>query len=167
MGLSRAHIALGGNLGYLKQTFIQVRDELNALGEVKVLKSSKLYRTTPVGPAGQPDYLNAVIEIETSIQPDALLVLLHRVEDAHGRVRAERWGARTLDLDILTYGEIQMDSEALTIPHAMISRRMFVLRPLCDIAPKWQHPLLNVTVKQMMDQLIAEGEASLPKGESW
>jgi len=167
MGLSRAHIALGGNLGDLKQTFIQVRDELNALGEVKVLKSSKLYRTTPVGPDGQPDYLNTVIEIETSIKPDALLALLHRIEDAHGRVRATRWGARTLDLDILTYGEIQIDSEALTIPHAMINQRMFVLRPLCDIDSKWQHPLLKVTAEQMMNQLIASGEPPLPEGEPW
>jgi 2-amino-4-hydroxy-6-hydroxymethyldihydropteridine diphosphokinase len=167
MGLSRAHIALGGNLGDVKQTFIQARDELNALSEVKVLKNSKLYRTLPVGPAGQPDYLNAVIEIETSIKPDALLTLLHRIEDAHGRIRAERWAARTLDLDILTYGDIQIDSEALTIPHAMISERMFVLCPLCDVDPNWQHPLLKVTAEQMMNQLIASGEPLLPEGERW
>jgi 2-amino-4-hydroxy-6-hydroxymethyldihydropteridine diphosphokinase len=167
MGLNRACIALGGNLGDVKQTFIQARDELNALGEVKVLKSSKLYRTLPVGPAEQPDYLNAVIEIETSIKPDTLLTLLHRIEDAHGRTRAGRWEARTLDLDILTYGELQVDSKALTIPHVMISRRMFVLCPLCDVDPNWQHPLLKVTAEQMMNQLIASGEPLLPEGERW
>jgi len=167
MGLICAHIALGGNLGDVKQTFIQARDELNAVNEVKLLKSSKLYRTRPVGPAGQPDYLNAVIEIETSIKPDTLLTLLHRVEDAHGRIRAERWGARTLDLDILTYGDIQIDSEALTIPHVMISERMFVLCPLCDVDPNWQHPLLKVTAEQMMNQLIASGEPPLSEGERW
>jgi 2-amino-4-hydroxy-6-hydroxymethyldihydropteridine diphosphokinase len=167
MGLNRAHIALGGNLGDVKQTFIQARDELNALDEVNVLKSSKLYQTQPVGPAGQPDYLNAVIEIETSIEPDTLLTLLHRVEDAHGRIRIARWGARTLDLDILTYGDIQIDSEALTIPHVMISERMFALCPLCDVDPNWQHPLLKVTAEQMMNQLIASGEPPLPGGERW
>ncbi len=167
MGLSRVHIALGGNLGDVKQTFIQARGELNTLADVKVLKSSKLYRTRPVGPAGQPDYLNAVIEIETSIKPDPLLTLLHRIEDTHGRTRAARWAARTLDLDILTYGDIQIDSKALTIPHMMIGERMFVLCPLCDVDPNWQHPLLKVTATQMMDQLIASGEPLLPEGERW
>ncbi|NOR73410.1 MAG: 2-amino-4-hydroxy-6-hydroxymethyldihydropteridine diphosphokinase [Mariprofundaceae bacterium] len=165
--MNRAHIALGGNLGDVKQTFIQARSELNAVGGVKLLKSSKLYRTRPVGPAGQPDYLNAVIEIETSIKPDTLLTLLHRIEDAHGRIRAEQWGARTLDLDILTYGDIQIDGEALTIPHLMISKRMFVLCPLCDVDSNWQHPLLKVTAEQMMNQLIASGEPPLPEGERW
>lgn len=167
MGLNRAHIAFGGNLGDVKQRFIQARDELNALGEIKVLKSSKLYRTLPVGPAGQPDYLNAVIEIETSIKPDTLLTLLHQIENAHGRTRAVRWEARTLDLDILTYEDIQIDSEALTIPHAMLHERMFVLCPLCDVDPNWQHPLLKVTAEQMMNQLIASGEPLLPEGETW
>ena len=167
MGLSRAYIALGGNLGDLKQAFNQARSDIEATDNIHITACSKLYRTAPVGPAGQPDYLNAVIEIETSIQPDALLNLLHRIEDANGRVRAERWGARTLDLDILAYGDLQIHSKALTIPHAMISQRMFVLRPLCDIAPKWQHPQLKVTVEQMIDQLIETGEAPLPRGEAW
>lgn len=167
MGLSRVHIAFGGNIGDVKQTFIQARDELNALAEINVLKSSKLYQTPPVGPAGQPDYLNAVVEIETSIEPDTLLTLLHRIEDAHGRTRAARWTARTLDLDILTYGRVQIDRERLAIPHVMISERMFVLCPLCDVDPNWQHPLLKVTAEQMMNQLIAEGVPPLPEGEVW
>ncbi|MDT8376227.1 MAG: 2-amino-4-hydroxy-6-hydroxymethyldihydropteridine diphosphokinase [Mariprofundaceae bacterium] len=167
MGLSHVHIALGGNLGDVKQTFIQARNELNAAAEIRLLESSKLYKTPPAGPAGQPDYLNAVVEVETSFKPGTLLALLHRIEDAHGRMRTERWGARTLDLDILTYGDVQLTSEALTIPHAMISKRMFVLRPLCDIAPKWQHPLLKVTAEQMLDQLLREGEPPLPEGEVW
>lgn len=167
MGLSRVHIAFGGNIGDVKQTFIQARDELNTLAEINVLKSSKLYQTPPVGPAGQPDYLNAVIEIETSIKPDALLTLLHRIEDAHGRTREARWAARTLDLDILTYGRVQIDRETLAIPHVMISERMFVLCPLCDVDPNWQHPLLKVTAEQMMNQLIAEGVPPLPEGEVW
>ncbi len=167
MGITPAHIALGGNLGDVRSSFIQARDELNAAEGITVLKSSKLYRTLPVGPEGQPDYLNAVIEIATTMKPDALLALLHRIENSHGRVREERWGARTLDLDILTFGDIQIDSELLTIPHIMISERMFVLRPLCDIDSKWQHPLLKVTAEQLMNRLIANGESPLSEGEAW
>ena len=167
MGLNHAYIAFGGNIGDVKRAFIQARDALNSTEEVAVLKSSNLYLTPPVGPTGQPDYLNAVIAIETSIKPHALLALLQHIENSHGRVRKERWGARTLDLDILTYDDVQMDSEALTIPHIMISERMFVLRPLCDIDSNWQHPLLKVTAEQLMNKLIAKGEPPLSEGESW
>jgi len=167
MGLSRVHIALGGNLGDVKNSFIRARSDIEALEDTHVTLSSELYRTAPVGPAGQPDYLNAVIEITTSKSPDELLANLHQIENAHGRIREERWGARTLDLDILTYEGVQLATETLTIPHAMISERMFVLCPLCDIAPRWQHPLLEQTAAQLMHQLIAKGEPSLPKGEVW
>lgn len=166
-GYHRVHIAFGGNLGDVRGNFIQAREELGALDEIKLIKSSKLYQTPPVGPSGQPDYLNAVIAIETSLKPVALLATTQHIEHAHGRIRAERWGARTLDLDILTYADTQLSTELLTIPHKMIGKRMFVLRPLCDIADKWQHPLLNITAKQMLDKLIAEGESLLPEGEVW
>lgn len=169
--MNHAFIAFGGNLGDLRRTFIQARDELNASDEIEVLNSSKLYQTAAVGPAGQSDYLNAVIAIKTSLSPASLLKALQEIENRHGRVRMERWGARTLDLDIIAFrnrtGEMQIETETLTIPHAMISERMFVLCPLCDIDSRWQHPLLKVTAQQMMDQLIAKGEPPLPEGEAW
>ncbi len=166
-----ALIAFGGNLGDIRQTFIQARDALNASDEINVLKSSKYYQTSAIGPAGQPDYLNAVIAIQTSLEPLPLLKTLQQIENQHGRIRKERWGARTLDLDILAYGalhyEIHMQTEALTIPHRMLSTRMFVLCPLCDIDSKWQHPVLKSTAAQMMNQLIAKGEPPLSEGEVW
>lgn len=165
--MTRALIAFGGNLGDLRQTFTRARDELNAPDAIEVVKSSKLYQTAAVGPAGQPDYLNAVVAINTSLSPASLLKLLQAIENNHGRVRKERWGARTLDLDIISFDDLHMESELLTIPHPMISERMFVLCPLCDIDPNWQHPLLKVTAQQMMNQLIAKGEPPLPEGEAW
>ncbi len=163
----RALIALGGNLGKVKKRFIQARDELNTLDEIEVLKSSRLYRTPPVGPAGQPNYLNAVIAIQTSLKPEALLETLQQIEERHGRIRRERWGARTLDLDIIAYDHLHMQSDTLTIPHAMLAERMFVLCPLCDIDSNWQHPLLKVTAAAMVNDLIANGEPPLPEGEVW
>lgn len=163
----RALIAFGGNLGDLRKTFSLARDELNASDKMEVLDSSKLYQTAAVGPAGQPDYLNAVVAIKTSLSPDSLLKELQEIENRHGRFRKERWGARTLDLDIISYNDLYMESELLTIPHIMMHERMFVLCPLCDVDPNWQHPLLKVTAEQMMEQLIAKGEPPLPEGEAW
>jgi 2-amino-4-hydroxy-6-hydroxymethyldihydropteridine diphosphokinase len=167
MGMSEAFIAVGGNLGEVKQIFIQARDELNTLNEVEVLTSSKLYRTSPIGPAGQSDYLNAVVLIQTSLEPAALLKALQQIENQHGRIRGERWGPRTLDLDIIAYDDIHMQTESLTIPHVMMHERLFVLCPLCDVDANWQHPLLKVTAEQLMNQLIASGEPPLPEGEIW
>ncbi|MES0372070.1 MAG: 2-amino-4-hydroxy-6-hydroxymethyldihydropteridine diphosphokinase [Mariprofundaceae bacterium] len=163
----RALIAFGGNLGDVHKTFTQARDELNAVDGIEILESSMLYRTPAVGPAGQADYLNAVVSIKTSLSPDSLLKELQQIENRHGRVRKERWGARTLDLDIISYDGLHMESGLLTIPHTMMHERMFVLCPLCDIDPNWQHPLLKVTAEQLMNQLIAKGEPPLPEGEVW
>jgi len=167
MGMSTAFIAFGGNLGNVRQTFEQARHELDKTDDIRVLKSSKLYRTPPVGPAGQPDYLNAVIAIQTSLEPLQLLAQLQQIEHRHGRTRGERWGARTLDLDILAYDDLHTESEALTIPHAMMHERMFVLCPLCDIDSRWQHPLLRLTARDFLQHLVARGEAPLTKGEAW
>ncbi|HKI59755.1 MAG TPA: 2-amino-4-hydroxy-6-hydroxymethyldihydropteridine diphosphokinase, partial [Mariprofundaceae bacterium] len=115
-----AFIAFGGNLGQVKETFIHARNDLDATDSINVITSSKIYRTPPVGPAGQPDYLNAVVAIDTTLEPLQLLDQLHLIEERHGRVRdpePPRWSARTLDLDILTYENVHLDLERLTIPH--------------------------------------------------
>ncbi len=165
-----ALIALGGNLGDPHNTFIEARRELAETEGIDLIASSKLYRTPPVGPAGQPDYLNAVVSINTTLEPIELLEWLHRIENRHGRKRLPeqpRWGARTLDLDIIAMGEKTIETKTLSIPHPMMHKRLFVLYPLCDIDPNWQHPLLKVTAEQLMQQLIREGEAALPEGEVW
>jgi len=162
-----ALIALGGNLGDVRETFVQARRGLAGIDGIQLTTSSKLYRTPPIGPAGQPDYLNAVVQIETELEPLALLDELQKIEASHGRERNERWGARTLDLDIIAYAALSIRSERLTLPHAEIHKRLFVLCPLCDIDPNWQHPLLKVTAEQLVEQLIREGETALPEGEVW
>lgn len=165
-----AFIAFGGNIGHVKETFIHARNDLDETDGINVIMSSKLYRTAPVGPAGQADYLNAVVGIETALEPLELLNQLHRIEEHYGRVRypePPRWSARTLDLDILTYKNLQVDLDRLIIPHRMMQQRMFVLCPLCDINPNWQHPLLKETAAQLVDRLIASGEAPLTGGEVW
>ncbi len=134
----RAYIGLGSNLaGDLPSPRHQVRqalDELARLPETRLLASSPLYQTPALGPV-QPDYVNAVACLETSLPPLLLLDQLQALEQAHHRVRLERWGPRTLDLDILLYGDHIIDEPRLTVPHPEMTRRGFVLHPLAAIAP--------------------------------
>ena len=165
--MSKAFIAFGGNLGDVKTAFLSARDQINALPDTQVTGSSLLYRTPPVGPADQPDYLNAVITIETEIAPLELLDALQAIELEHGRKRKEHWGARTLDLDIIAIDRETIEMERLTVPHPFMFERQFVLRPLCDLAPEWQHPQLRQTVAERLKEVIAAGEVPLPGGEAW
>lgn len=165
--MTRAIVAFGGNLGEVHQSFVQARQTLAQTDGVEIMAVSNLYRTPPLGPAGQPDYLNAAVAVETDLSPLQLLDLLQQIEAQHGRTRGERWGARTLDLDIIAYDGEQLASERLTLPHAHMHERMFVLCPLCDIDANWQHPLLKLSAEQLMHRLLAAGESPLPEGEIW
>jgi len=170
MGVAPARtyfIALGGNLGDVRDTFECARDMLEALEHCHVAASSLLYQTPPIGPEDQPDYLNAVVRLESTLSPPSLLQALQRIEQDLGRRRRERWGPRTLDLDIIACENLIMDTPALTIPHAHMHERMFVLRPLCDIAADWHHPKLGRSAKTLLEALLARGEASLARGEVW
>ena len=133
----RAYIGLGSNLD---DPVSQVRDGLRALGQLpqtRVVAESALYRSWPLGPAEQPDYVNAVAALDTELGPQTLLRTLQAVEVAHGRVRgAVRWGPRTLDLDLLLYGHLQLTEPSLTVPHPQMANRAFVLVPLREIAPE-------------------------------
>ncbi|WP_296809853.1 2-amino-4-hydroxy-6-hydroxymethyldihydropteridine diphosphokinase [Thiocapsa sp.] len=129
-------IGLGSNLQEPERQVRAAIGELAALPESHLQAASRLYRTAPVGPPGQPDYINAVACLETRLAPRALLAELHRIELAHGRRRdGTRWGPRILDLDILVYGDARFDEPGLTIPHPEMARRAFVLVPLADVAP--------------------------------
>ncbi|WP_100278008.1 2-amino-4-hydroxy-6-hydroxymethyldihydropteridine diphosphokinase [Mariprofundus aestuarium] len=162
--MSKAFIAFGGNLGDVKAAFISARSMIEALPDTKLIQSSLLYRTPPVGPTGQPDYLNAVIAIEIGLAPLELLDALQAIELAHGRRRKEHWGARTLDLDIIAIDTETIEMERLTVPHPFMFERQFVLRPLCDLAPEWQHPELGQTVAERLKEVIAAGEVPLSGG---
>ncbi|MDH3947599.1 MAG: 2-amino-4-hydroxy-6-hydroxymethyldihydropteridine diphosphokinase [Gammaproteobacteria bacterium] len=130
-----AYIGLGSNL---QQPIQQIKQALQRLGEIpqtRLIVCSPLYRSAPLGPADQPDYINAVAALATRLSPLALLDALQAIERQQGRVReGERWGPRTLDLDLLLYGEQQIHNERLTVPHPGLGERNFVLYPLYDVA---------------------------------
>ncbi len=167
MGMKTAYIALGGNVGEVEACFIQARKELHALPKTQVTASSLLYQTPPLGPAGQTDYRNAVLEVETDLQPLTLLDALQNIENRHGRLRNMHWGPRTLDLDILAVDSLIVDTEHLQLPHPHLQNRQFTLRPLCDIAPNWQHPRSGKSVALLLQELLTTGEPPLAKGMKW
>ena len=134
------YIALGSNLDQPKQQLNSAITALKNLPDSRFLKASHFYRTEPVGPAGQPDYINAAAAIETTLSPIALLDALQAIESDQGRVRSIHWGSRVLDLDILLYGNEIIATERLTIPHKEMSWRHFVLVPMTDIAPNLTLP---------------------------
>ncbi len=135
MAMIRAFIALGSNLDDPGQQLQQALAALAALPQSTLRGCSPPYRTRAVGPGDQPDYLNAVCELETALEPLALLDQLQAIEQAQGRRRDLHWGARTLDLDLLLYGDQTLDLPRLQVPHPRLFERDFVLHPLADLAP--------------------------------
>lgn len=153
-----AYLALGSNLGDREAILKGAREALDAAPGVRVTACSPLYQTEPVGgPAGQGSYLNAVLGVETDLPAPDLLRCCLAVETRFGRRRKERWGARTLDIDLLFRGEEIRCEEDLVIPHPRLHVRRFVLTPLRDIAPELVHPLLGRTVRELL--------ADLPPGD--
>lgn len=137
----RVAFALGANLGDRVATLDSAVDALGAGADFVVTAVSPLYETTPVGgPPGQPPYLNAVVVGTSYRTPDELLALAHRVEDAHGRVRTEHWGARTLDVDLLAVDALTVEGPDLTLPHPRAHERAFVLAPWADVDPDFDVP---------------------------
>ncbi len=137
----RAYIALGSNLGDSKQQLLNAIDKLSGLSDSRVVARSRFYRTPPWGNVDQPDFLNAVVVLETSLPPHDLLDALLEIEREAGRLRSgERWGPRTLDLDLLHVAGQTTNDERLTLPHPHISERAFVLLPLNDLAPDLEIP---------------------------
>jgi len=130
------YIGLGANLENPRRQVERAVDELQALSETCLAAVSPCYRTAPVGPADQPDFVNAVAHLETRLSPLRLLSALQHIERRHGRIRTgQRWGPRTLDLDILLFGDGLLDLPGLRVPHPHMHERAFVLVPLADIAP--------------------------------
>jgi len=132
--VTRAYLGLGSNLG---DRVANLRDAVRLLAErgVPVVRSSRVYETDPVGGPPQPDYLNAVVEVETELDARGLLEACLAVEDALGRQRRERWGPRVIDIDVLTFGADQIDQPGLQIPHPRMHERAFVLIPLLELDP--------------------------------
>ncbi|NKX55089.1 2-amino-4-hydroxy-6-hydroxymethyldihydropteridine diphosphokinase [Arthrobacter mobilis] len=132
----RAVLALGSNLGERSDTLSLAVADLVDTPQVRLREVSPVVQTKPVGgPAGQPDYLNMVVEVETDLAPLELLAHCQAVEHKHHRVREVRWGPRTLDIDIITYGDLVMEDERLTLPHPRAAGRAFVLQPWAWMDP--------------------------------
>lgn len=129
-----AHVGLGSNLDDPRRQIEQALGALERLSDTRLLRSSSLYVSAPMGPADQPDYLNAVAALETSLAPLELLDALQAIEHRQGRVRGRHWGPRTIDLDLLLYGGQQIDLPRLQVPHPGMAQRAFVLAPLVEIA---------------------------------
>ena len=136
-----AWIGLGGNLAESARTLHAVLAELGQVPGCRLLRHSSFYRTAPWGMQDQPDFINAVAELATRLSADALLQQLLAIERRHGRERSgPRWGPRLIDLDLLTYGDCEIDLEGLQVPHPRIAERAFVLLPLAELAPQLEIP---------------------------
>lgn len=131
----RAYVALGANIGEPVKHLRAAVDDMTALPDTLIVARSSLYRSAPVGLLNQPDFINAVVALDTALAPLALLRQLLAIEARHGRVRSVPNAPRTLDLDLLSYGDVVQDDPALTLPHPRMHERAFVLAPLAEIAP--------------------------------
>lgn len=145
-----AYIGLGSNLSSPVRQVLGARKEITALTGITEAAFSSLYRSSPMGPQDQPNYINAVMAVYTTLAAITLLHCLQDIENQHHRVRLERWGARTLDLDLLLFGDQQIDDSELTVPHPGVAQRAFVLYPLREIA----EPSLSIPGQGFLQDLM-------------
>ena len=147
----QVYLGLGSNLGdragYLRQACENLAPEVN------LLRASSVYETPPWGYADQPAFLNQVVEVQTSLEPEDLLAKLKGIENDLGRIKTFRYGPRSIDLDILFYGDCVYHSENLDIPHPSLAQRAFVLVPMNELAPDFVHPKLNLKISELLDRL--------------
>ena len=149
-----AYIGLGTNMGKRREIIHRALALLEELDGITVVKVSSLIETAPLGgPAGQSDYLNGVAEILCRTPAEKLLEMLLSVEDRLGRIRREKWGPRTIDLDILLFGDETIDTPDLQVPHRLMHTRKFVMIPITEIAPEVVHPQLGQTMQEILRAL--------------
>ena len=147
-----AYVGIGSNLDHPRAHVLSAFDELDKLPHTRVVKKSSLYRSTPLGYAAQPDFVNAVAQLETGLPAERLLAELQELEARHGRQRSFANAPRTLDLDLLLFGDLELRTKALTVPHPRMRERAFVLEPLLEIAPHLQFDL-NACKNQKVERI--------------
>ena len=162
---ARAYLGLGGNLSDPRSTMAAALDVLNRDPGVDVAEVSSLYRTPPWGKTDQPDFLNAVAGLDTTLSPRGLLDLCLSTEQGLKRVRQERWGPRVIDLDLLWFGGRAIEEEGLTVPHPRMIERAFVLEPFAEIAPELE--LFGKSVAEWLAQIDRSGIVRLPDQAWW
>ena len=157
-----AFIGVGSNLDEPVQQVEQAIAALSGLDQSRLVLRSSLYRSGPLGPQDQPDFINAVAAVLTQLAPQDLLTALQEIENKQGRTRAgERWGPRTLDLDLLVYGNVTVSTPSLTVPHPRIAERNFVLLPLSEIAPHL--PIPGLPGVQRLRQQVSLSEPAIER----
>ena len=150
--MSTAFIGIGSNLGNREGNCLRATGLLGTKG-LRVEKQSSLYETAPWGEKNQPLFLNMAVEIQTDCTPEELLRLLKEIESELGREKTYKWGPRVIDLDILLFDNLIMNRHDLCIPHPLLHKRDFVLKPLAELAPDMLHPVLNVSIGELLQQL--------------
>jgi len=160
-------LSLGSNMGNRGANLQMALVDLERW-EVRILRSSSIYVTDPVllkpqkpGEKSQEDFYNMVLQVKTDRSPEDLLTVLLAIERSLGRERKEKWGPRTIDIDILFYGDLAMKESELEIPHPHLADRKFVLIPLCEIAPNFVHPVLKKTSEQLLKLCKDEGKVTV------
>ncbi|CAL76499.1 2-amino-4-hydroxy-6-hydroxymethyldihydropteridinepyrophosphokinase (7, 8-dihydro-6-hydroxymethylpterin-pyrophosphokinase) (HPPK) (6-hydroxymethyl-7,8-dihydropterin pyrophosphokinase) (PPPK) [Bradyrhizobium sp. ORS 278] len=163
--MASALIALGGNVGDVRATFVQAIAEICRRADATLVARSSDYMTPPWGEVQQPPFVNACIAVETAVAPHPLLAILHDVERLFGRDRARetRWGPRTLDLDLIAYDDVTLDTPDLTLPHPRLFERGFVLVPLAEIVP--ERRIAGRRVEEALGAVSRDGIQPLPSAE--
>ncbi|ARK13558.1 2-amino-4-hydroxy-6-hydroxymethyldihydropteridine diphosphokinase [Fibrivirga algicola] len=154
---AHVYLLLGANLGDKQQTFAQARQYI---GEQvgTIVSASSLYETEAWGVTNQPTYLNQVLLVETYLTPADVLTRTQAIEQRLGRIRAEKWGVRLIDIDLLFYDSLILNSPTLTLPHPLLHERRFTLMPLAELAPNFVHPVLGLPVHMLLANCTDENE---------